>query len=300
MRHGSGRGRFIHIFGVTGEDMNTVLKYPGSKWSTASWIISNFPAGYEKMTYCEPYFGSGAVFFNKERSVIETIGDIDSNVTNLFEVIRTRPKELARLIEFTPWSRDEYKKSYTMTGDSLEDARRFLVRMWQAIGAKSSDITGWRSNIQDLNGNVNQWTTRLPKNIIDASRRLRHSKNGLVQIENQPAIKLLQRYARPYVFIYADPPYVRSTRSGRIYACEMTDKDHIELLELLQKHPGPVMISGYNNEIYNNLLKGWHIKRRSANCEGGQKRVEVLWMNYEPPKDNQLSLFDEVKHNAVN
>lgn len=49
--------------------VSTVLKYPGSKWSTADWIISNFPVGYEKMTYLEPYMGSLAVFFNKNRSV---------------------------------------------------------------------------------------------------------------------------------------------------------------------------------------------------------------------------------------
>ena len=55
--------------------MNTVLKYPGSKWSMTDWIIGNFPPGYEDMTYCEPYFGSGAVFFNKKRSTIETVYD---------------------------------------------------------------------------------------------------------------------------------------------------------------------------------------------------------------------------------
>lgn len=262
--------------------VSTILKYPGSKWSTAEWIISNFPAGYEKMTYLEPFFGSGAVLFNKNRSVIETINDLDGNVVNLFKVIRDNPEELARLIEFTPWSREEYSDSYEMTGESLEDARRFLVRMWQAIGAKSSDITGWRSNIQDLNGNVNQWSTRLPEKILQASCRLKHNKKCLVQIENRTAIDVIERYSRDYVFIYADPPYVRSTRSGRIYACEMTDQDHIELLEILQKHPGPVMISGYESDLYNSLLEGWYIERLTAQCEGGRKREEVLWMNYKP------------------
>ncbi len=42
--------------------MNAVLKYPGSKWSTADWIISNFPVNYEKMTYLDPFFGSGGYF----------------------------------------------------------------------------------------------------------------------------------------------------------------------------------------------------------------------------------------------
>jgi DNA adenine methylase len=270
--------------------MNTVLKYPGSKWSTAKWIISNFPVEYEKMTYLESFFGSGAVFFNKKRSAIETINDLDGNVVNLFKVIREHPEELARLIEFTPWSREEYSCSYSMSGESLEDARRFLVRMWQAIGAKSSDITGWRSNIQALNGNVNQWHTKLPEHILKTSLRLKHSKSCLVQIENQPAAKVIERYARPYVFIYADPPYVRSTRSGRIYACEMNDTDHVELLDLLKKHPGPVMISGYESELYNNLLEGWHTEKLMAKCEGGQERQEVLWMNYEPPA-RQVSMI---------
>ena len=208
--------------------MNTVLKYPGSKWSTADWIILNFPAGYEKMTYLEPFFGSGAVFFNKNRSLVETINDLDGNVINLFKQIRDNPEALARAVEYTPWSREEYSLSYKKSGDELEDARRFLVRMWQAIGAKSSDITGWRSNIKSINGNVTQWATVLPKNIIDISSRLKHSNNRLVQIENQTAVKVIERYARKNVFIYADPPYVLSTRSKRIYACEMKDADHIE------------------------------------------------------------------------
>lgn len=135
------------------------------------------------MTYLEPFFGSGAVFFNKKRSAVETINDLDSNVVNLFKIIREQPDELARLIEFTPWSREEYSCSYTKTGESLEAARRFLVRMWQAIGAKSSDITGWRSNIQALNGNVPQWSTKLPQKILDISWRLKHYGNHLVQIE---------------------------------------------------------------------------------------------------------------------
>jgi DNA adenine methylase len=249
------------------------------------WIISNFPEGYEKMTYCEPFFGSGAVFFNKKRSLVETINDLDGNVVNLFKVIREHPQELARLIEFTPWSREEYKLSYTKTGDELEDARRFLVRMWQAIGAKSSDITGWRSNIKSINGNVTQWAMVLPQNIIDISSRLKHSRNRLVQIENQTAVKLIERYNRKNVFIYCDPPYVMSTRNNRIYACEMTDADHKELLELLMNHQGPVMLSGYQNEIYQELLGEWHMQTKKVNCEAGGERVEALWTNYEPPAE---------------
>lgn len=275
-----------------GAAVKTVLKYPGSKWSTAQWIISNFPAGYEKMTYLEPYFGSGAVFFNKKRSVIETINDLDGNVVNLFKIIRDRPEELARLVEFTPWSREEYRQSYEQTGESLEDARRFLVRMWQAIGAKSSDSTGWRNWIVSNCGWAESWFTQLPKNVLFTSKRLKHISDFIVQIENQPAVKLIERYKKPNVLIYCDPPYVLSTRNKRIYKHEMTDQDHIELLEILLQHPGPVMISNYENDIYNSYLGGgWHKETKVAQCEGGKKRVEVIWMNYNPQENSQLSLF---------
>lgn len=269
--------------------MNTVLKYPGSKWSTADWIISHFPPDYEKLTYLEPYFGSGAVFFNKKRSGIETINDLDNNVVNLFKVIREQPEELSRLVQHTPWSREEYRQSYEQTGDPLEDARRFLVRMWQAIGSKTSDITGWRNNIQDLNGNVHQWVTKLPERLLEVAERLKHTSKHQVNIENQPAVKLIKRHAKSCVFIYADPPYVRSTRHGRIYAHEMTDLDHVELLELLIKHPGPVMISGYESELYERFLRNWHKESRPANAEGGRAAVETIWMNYAPVQ--QLEMF---------
>ncbi|WP_349772853.1 DNA adenine methylase [Lacrimispora xylanisolvens] len=61
--------------------MKAVMKYPGSKWSIADWIISFFP---DHHSYLEAFFGSGAVLFNKPRSNIETVNDLDGNVVNLF------------------------------------------------------------------------------------------------------------------------------------------------------------------------------------------------------------------------
>lgn len=176
-----------------------ILKYPGSKWTLAQWIVNHITA---HTTYLEPYFGSGAVFFAKKPSAIETINDLDGNVVNLFKVIRDNPHELAALVEMTPWARDEYYAAYELTGDPLEDARRFLVRMWQAYGAKSSDRCGWRNDIQGRKGTScpKQWR-RIPKQIPAVAERLKDA-----QIENQPALELIARYRYREVLIYADPP----------------------------------------------------------------------------------------------
>ena len=53
--------------------LNCVLKYPGSKWRIVDKLVELIPPHH---TYLEPYLGSGAVFFRKAPSDIETINDL--------------------------------------------------------------------------------------------------------------------------------------------------------------------------------------------------------------------------------
>jgi DNA adenine methylase len=273
-----------------------VLKYPGSKWMLADWIIRHMP---RHQIYLEPFFGSGAVLFNKNPSRTETINDIDGNVVNLFRVIRERPEELAGMVCFTPWARDEYMpllrsadepESFVKTGDDLEDARRFLVRCWMAFNGSTSDYTGWASDVagKQYSSIARRWD-RVPERIIWAADRLK-----LVQIENQPAVKLIERYRSQETLIYADPPYVTSTRNSRAYKFEMSDDDHLELLEALDGHPGPVLLSGYASDLYDGRLKHWRRETTRGLALGYKKREEVLWINLVAGQmidGKQLSLF---------
>ena len=110
--------------------MKNVLKYPGSKWNVASQIVNLIP---EHHSYVEPYFGSGAVFFNKTASNIETINDLDSDVVNLFRCIQKDADKLARIVLTTPFSREIYDYQFKIEEESAEPFERaagFLVRCW--------------------------------------------------------------------------------------------------------------------------------------------------------------------------
>ena len=79
--------------------MNNILKYPGSKWNIARQLAELIPPHH---SYLEPFFGSGAVLFNKTPSAIEPMIDLDGEVVNLFRCIQQDSERLARLVMTTP------------------------------------------------------------------------------------------------------------------------------------------------------------------------------------------------------
>ncbi|SEO01909.1 DNA adenine methylase [Paenibacillus sophorae] len=238
-------------------------------------------------TYLEPFFGSGAVLFNKPPSALETVNDLDEDVVNLFRVIRDQPDELARAVYWSPYARQEYLVCQKGGDTDLERARRFLVRCWQSIRVKTGSISGWKCRgTPDDSYRVKQWNN-LPVKIAAVAERLKD-----VQIENRPAMQVIARYNRPDVLIYADPPYLLETRNGAIYDNEMTDADHEALLAALAAHQGPTFLSGYDNQLYNERLAGWRREERQQVIETGQSRTEVLWINpVAAGQVRQLQLF---------
>ncbi|WP_316866162.1 DNA adenine methylase [Ralstonia mannitolilytica] len=103
-------------------------------------------------------------------------------------------------------------------------------------------------------------------------------------VVNGDAVSWLSSYSwTGRELVYCDPPYVHSTRSRRdMYQFEMTDDQHRELVSVLLTVPAAVMLSGYCNPIYDELLAGWHRVDFQAMTRGGL-RTESLWLNYEPP-----------------
>lgn len=261
--------------------MKAVLRYLGGKNRLAPWIIRHFPV---HTCYVEPYGGSLGVLLNKAPAPVEICNDKDGEIVNLFRVLRS--EDAGRLIEavmLTPYSRDELNDS-APAGDAVERARRLLVRSWMGIASDSyrSGRSGLRVSRNRVPSSASDWD-RLPETLRLATQRLKH-----VHVENRDALDIMQAHDGHGTLIYADPTYLFSTRTrtGR-YAYEMTEDDHRRLLNVLLTLQGKVVLSGYDNELYNSALQGWHKDSIKTISNMASPRLECLWLNYNP----QLTLF---------
>lgn len=262
-----------------------ILRYHGGKWRLAEWIISNFPS---HSTYVEPFGGAASVLLLKPVSYAEVYNDLDSEIVNLFRVARDAGAELARQVELTPYSRDEFYLSFLPDSDPLEQARRTVLRSFAGFGCNltrqnrdgTRQRTGFRSDCT-RNGTTPAADWRnWPEALVSIVDRLR----GVV-IENADAAGVMQKYDCAETLHYVDPPYVHSTRgydaSGthRGYTYEMTDEQHRDLATTLHSLTGMVVLSGYSCALYDEMYGDWMRVECATHADGARDRVEVLWLN---------------------
>lgn len=263
-----------------------VLRYHGGKWKLAPWIISFFP---EHRVYVEPFGGGASVLMRKKRAYAEVYNDLDGEVVSLFRILRD-PKgsvELRRLLELTPFAREEFKAAYAVSSDPIEQARRTLVRAFMGFGSASfndSHATGFRHNSNRSGTTPAHDWVNWPKHVQAFTERLA----GVV-IECEPAAKVIQDFdgqGNGSTLFYVDPPYPHGTRGNKqsgvrqCYRHEMTDEQHRELAAVLHSVKGMVILSGYPCEMYDNdLYSTWKRFERNSLADGARKRTEVLWLN---------------------
>lgn len=253
------------------------LRYHGSKWLLAPWIIEHFPA---HRCYVEPYGGAAAVLLRKPRSWMEVYNDLDDQVVNYFRVLRDQSEELIEAIRLTPYAYVEWELSLLDDPDPVEMARRFYVRSLQGIAGPTAQWrTGWRrQRITAAHTTPGATTFARIGHLQLLAERLRG-----VQIERKPALETLAFYDSPDTLFYLDPPYPRSTRSrwGKTaYAYEMTDEQHAELARAAHDLQGMVIVSGYQCPLYDELYADWERDERQArtNSQYGTA-AESLWLS---------------------
>jgi len=239
--------------------------------------------------YVEVFGGSAALLFAKKPSKLEVYNDLDEGLVHFFRVLRSARKagELKKLLELTPYARKEYdlcRSTYHSENDPVERARK-----WYVI-ARMSFAGNWGSSWgYSAGSNKNTVSSYLNK-----VRRLHSFSNRVrkVQIDCKDFRKIFNAYDDPDTLFFCDPPYVPDTRKGGTYQKEMTNEDHRDLVRILRKIQGKVILCGYPNRIYDVLTHspGWHTRQFSKRCRAVNERLfidkeklrrtEMIWLNY--------------------
>lgn len=260
------------------------FRYYGGKTLLAPEIARLLP---EHEHYVEPFAGSLAVLLSKEPSRQETVNDLDGDLMLFWRVLRDRPADLERVTALTPHSRDELAAASELPVDDLERARRIWVRLTQSR-SHSMKQTGWKY-VRTLGYGARDLDTFVSR-IAPVASRLRS-----VSLESRDALDVIRDYGtEPTVCIYADPPYVGSTRATN-YGLEMTDDaQHETFAQACHDARAAVVISGYDSALYDHLFTDWHrIEMRGATTLSGDRdRVEVLWSNRPIGDEDLLGLLD--------
>ncbi len=256
------------------------IRYHGGKFRLAPWIIEQMP---EHVCYVEPFGGAAGVLLQKPRSYSEVYNDLDGEVVNLFRVLRNPElnQRLQDACRLTPYSRDEFCHAQEPATDSVERARRMVVRACMGFGSAAGigGNSGFRGDSKRKYATAAHLWERYPENLAALCQRLQ----GVI-IENKDALSVMRAHDAQTTLHYIDPPYVPETRvqGNRYYAHEMTVEGHEQLLAVARTMTGMVMISGYDAEVYNDMLSGWAKNEKASRISAGRGtkvRTECLWLN---------------------
>ncbi len=271
---------------MTNQVTRPALRYHGGKFRLAPWIISFFPP---HRVYVEPFGGGASVLLRKERSYAEVYNDLDHEVVNFFRVVRDHGEELRRKLELTPFSREEFLEAWYPSDDSIEQARRTVIRSFMGFGSAAVTLTraprsksrgglaltGFRANSNRSGTTPAHDWNNYPESLSTIIIRLQ----GVV-IENRDAASVIAQHDSPSTLFYIDPPYVSSTRdAGSDYMYELTDADHENLARVLHQSDGMVVMSGYPCDLYDRLYSTWERHDCKAFADGARERTECVWLN---------------------
>ena len=252
------------------------LAWVGGKSKLARQIIGLMPA---HSCYCEVFGGAGWVMFKKTSSNVEVINDVNSELVNLYRVIKFHFEEFIKQFKFLLIARDEYDRLKLAKPDTLTDIQRaaryyYLVRLSYGGKAVEHNFTTGPTRMPPIN------LLRIEEELSQAHLRL-----SRVIIENQHYSKIIERFDLPDTLFYLDPPYFNCED---YYGKGLFNKKDFELLrDQLKAIKGKFILSLNNVPEIREIFKDFHIIETSVRWSLGKdynEANEVIILNFEPPK----------------
>jgi DNA adenine methylase len=255
--------------------LDSPITYWGGKKLMARHILPLIPT---HLTYVEPFFGGGAIFFAKPPSKVEVINDLNKFVVNFFIQVKTNFDALQARIQATPFSRGLYKDALTMYQNphlfsELEWAWAFWMLCNQGYAGK---IGSWGYGTID-NKRETSIAVKRDTFLEEFKKRLENT-----QIECDDAVRIITLRDRPTTFFYVDPPY-HNANMGHYGG--YTEEHFVNLLTALSKVEGKFLLSSYPSEVLEKfkIANGWHqqeFRQVTMASPTRKEKIEVLTSNY--------------------
>jgi DNA adenine methylase len=222
--------------------------------------------------YVEPFFGSGAIFYNKTPVAEENIlNDLDKHTYDQHRLLLsapTNPEKYPRGLKTIPNIKRFYRKTPRTPAERL-------------IHAKIEACNGFSGSPVRLSYGIHRKAdpTKILKNLTFYQSRLKTAK-----ILNQDYAKVVETYDSPTTFFFFDPPYEK-TRAIYGYG-EHKEFDYSRLLDVLRSIRGKFLMTINDSPTMRNMFKEFNIKttkvyaRWSRKTKRAEDRNELLIMNY--------------------
>ncbi len=262
--------------------MKSPIKYFGGKGGMFNEILEHFPNGDSYKIYVEPYGGSGAMLLSRPLGHVEIYNDLYENVYSLFKCLSDKTlfdelKAKCDLALYAASLRAEYKEKLKEPCTVVERAYYY----WYVNRTSHNGIGGFSSNCC-IRRNMSKATSDFLSCIDRMS--LLHDRLSAVIVENRDAIKLMEKYDQPNVFIYTDPPYHHDVRGTTRYVHDYSNEQHEKFIDTCLASSAKILVSGYICEAYKRLETkfkriDFDVKTIDGNFEKKTK-TESLWSNY--------------------
>jgi len=257
--------------------MSSFFPWMGGKSKVASRLMALLPG---HSCYVELFAGAANLLFVKEPAKVEVLNDVNSELVNLFRVVRYHPREFISELALTVQSRIDFSDYRSQPG--LTDIQK-AARSWFIMKAAFGGLGG---TSHPAFGYGTTGRARFRRTAFAAVRRC-HKRLSGVYVENLDFADCIGRYDRGHTIFYCDPPYLDAAG----YKGKFTLDDHKRLAESLKSLKGKFLLTINDHPKIRLLYRGlprltvdvkYSVSRDKISK--ARDRTELIIANYKLPK----------------
>lgn len=251
-----------------------LLAWPGGKRRLAKVLLPMIQ-GRPHSCYVEEFAGGGSMFFLRQPAEVEVLNDVNTELINLYRVVKNHMEEFIRQFKFAVASRQLFEWHKGTPPETLTDiqrAARFMYLQKLAFGSKVSSTTFGISPSSPPRFNI----LRLEEDLSQAHLRL-----ARVWVESLDWSTCLERWDREYTLHFMDPPYYETEGYGVPFELE----EYHRIAEAMRTMKGAAILTINDHPVMREIfgefrMDSVRIDYTIGGAGSGKGRRELIFRNW--------------------